>query len=142
MGVKKMGFEGKLYYGVAGSTASTELTNSRDITISTDPERGETTIRGAGTSPPLKTERVTAIALSIDFAMLNDPTDSSLTALRTAAAAGSPVALRGKDYSSGKGLDGDFTLSEKLGKPYKGEQTFDFTATPTNESGREPQAYV
>ena len=50
MAVKKMGFEGKIYYGTAGSTASNELTNSRDITYGFDTGDGETTVRGDGSA--------------------------------------------------------------------------------------------
>jgi len=136
----KMGFEGKIYYGVAGSTASTEITNSRDITYTISSSKAPTTVRGSS-GVPLKTERVVELAVSIEWQMTNDTTDTTLAALRTAAAAGSEVALRTKDYSSGKGFDGDVTLDVKNGKPIGGEQTFDFTATPSKES-RTPQAYT
>jgi hypothetical protein len=47
-----------------------------------------------------------------------------------------------KDKAAGKGFNGDVTLECKEGLPLGGEQTYQFTATPTNEKGREPQAYV
>jgi hypothetical protein len=137
----KMGFEGVLYYGAAGSTAATQITNRRDVNYTIDNEKGDTTIAGAGSTPPIKTARVTAIVLSIEWTMLNRTDDTTLTALRTAAAAGTAVAIRTKDYSSGKGFDGDVILSQKDGMPIAGEQTFVFTAEPTDEN-RTPQAYV
>lgn len=136
-----MGFEGEIYYGAAGSTASTKLTNSRDINYNLDPEKGDTTERGDGSAPPIVTERVAARVVSIDWTMLNKVGDTSLEALRVAAYAGLPVALRLKDYDSGKGYDGDVTLSVAHGKPYRGEQTYQFTATP-NDDQRAPQLYV
>jgi len=134
----KMGFEGLLYYGVAGSTAATQITNARDITLSFTPEKGDTTVRGDGSSPVVNSGRVVAIDHTLSFQMVNKSDDATLTALLTAAAAGTPVALRGKDYSAGKGPDFDYILEVSKGQPYKGEQTIDFTCTPTDEEGRDP----
>lgn len=142
MGVTKMGFEGELYYGTAGTTAATKITNVTDESISIDPEKAGTTIRGTGSAKPINTEQVVAISWQAEWTMLNKTDDNTLEALRVAATAGDPVALRMKDYSSGKGYDGDVTLAVKHGKPLKGEQTYVFTATPTDESGRAPQIYV
>lgn len=142
MANQKMGFEGLLYYGVAGSTASTLITNCKDITVSRDVERGNTTVRGDGSVAPIETEQVTIRKLSIEFTMLNDSTDATLESLRAAVAAGSEVALRGKDYSAGKGPDADFTLSQSDPWTLNGEQAITFTATPSRGSGREPQIYV
>lgn len=141
MAKKLMGFEGIMYYGVAGSTATTQITNAVDLTITRDVEKGDTTVRGDSSVPPIETERVTSRKLQIEITMKNTVGDSVLEALRTAAANGTAVALRGKDYASGKGPDGDFTLSESEPWPLKGEQVVTFTATPSNEN-REPQTYV
>jgi hypothetical protein len=61
-----------------------------------------------------------------------------LEALRVAAAAGTPVALRGLDYTAGKGPDFDYNLEVSNGQPVNGEQTLQFTAEPTEEGGRIP----
>lgn len=141
MPVKKMGFEGEIFYGAAGSTAATKITNSRDITMTYEIEEGATTIRGDGSAPPINTSRVTARTFSIEFEMLVKSDDTSLEALRVAAAAGNPVAIRSKDYASGKGYDGDCILTMNHGAPLKGEQTVRFTAKP-NDDNRVPQLYV
>lgn len=141
MAVKKMGFEGLLYYGAAGSTATTQVTNCQDITISYDIEEGATTVRGSGSSVPINTSRVTALTLSMEWTMLVKSDDSTLEALRVAAAAGTPVAIRGKDYSSGKGPDLDVILTMQHGMPLKGEQTVRFTAKP-NDDSRTPNLYT
>lgn len=142
MAVKKMGFEGLIYYGPAASgTATQQITNSQDITISYDNEEGATTVRGSGSAVPINTSRVTAKSVSIEFTMLVKSDDTILEALRVAEAAGNPVALRLKDHSSGKGPDGDFILSMQHGMPLKGEQTVKFTAKP-NDDLRTPQLYV
>lgn len=132
------GYQGVLYYGTAGSTATNQLTNIKDLSITRDVTRGNTTVRGTGSVPPIETESVTIRKIQVEFNMINDTADAYLTALRAAAAAGTAVALRGKDYSSGVGVDADFTLSEKDGMPLEGEATFDFTAVPTLSGGRTP----
>jgi len=133
----KMGFEGKIYYGVKGSTGATEITNSRDINETFDVDKGDTTVRGAGTSPPIKTSRVVARSYSIEWTMLNKTTDTTLTALLAASVAGTAVAIRTESYSSGLGFDGDCNLSHKFGMPVGGEQTIVFTADP-NAEDRDP----
>lgn len=138
----KMGFEGKLYYGVAGAEASVLIENCRDVNYNTEPDRGDTTTRGLGLAPPVKTSKVVAIGLSIEWTMIQKDNDATLEALRVAAAAGTPVALRTKDYVAAKGFDGDVTLSARKGEPIGGEQTVQFTAEPTDEAGRAPRAYV
>jgi hypothetical protein len=138
----RMGFEGKAYQGVAGATASTELTNSRDITYSVEPQYGDTTARGAGTSPPVTTSKVAARNLTIEITMLNDTADTSVAAMLTAAYAGTPLAIRTKDHASGKGYDGDCSIAASQPWPLAGEQVITFTCTPTRDEGRDPSAYV
>lgn len=137
MAVKKQGFEGILLYGVAGSTAATQVTNSRDISETIDIEEGSTTIRGTGASPPINTSRVTGLTYSLDWQMIDKSDDTTLTALKAAAVAGTPVAIRTKSYASGTGFDGDMILKFKKGTPLKGEQTYDFTGMP-NDDNRTP----
>ena len=129
----KMGYEGILYIGTAGSTASSQVLNCVDLDYDVQPGRGDTTVRGDGTSPPIETSRVTSLKSTITWKMLNKTTDTFLTAMVAAARTGAAVAIRTKSYSSGLGYDGDCTLSVKNGAPLKGEQTFEFTAEATDE---------
>ncbi len=138
----KMGFEGLIYYGATGSTAATLLTNVKDINYNVDLERGDTTVRGDSTTIPIKTEDATLRTVSIEFTMINDITDTAFEAMRVAAAAGTGVAIRTKDYASGKGFDGDCTISMQNGMPLAGEQTTQFTATPSRGYGRAPLIYT
>ena len=138
----KMGFEGLIYYGVKGSTASTLISNRVDVTCDTDPQMAPTTVCGAGTAPPIESEDVCTVKFSATLKMKNlGATDTVLTALRTAAAAGGQVAIRMIDYAAQKGYDGDVNVKESQGLPIGGEQTFDFTFTPNNKL-RAPQLYV
>ena len=138
----RLGFEGRIYWGTAGSTATTEMLSATDISMTITPKKAPTTTRGAGTSAPIETERVVSISISIEFTLLNKSGETHLDTLRAAAAAGTPVSLCMKDSTAGKGFDGDVTLECKEGMPLAGEQTFVFTATPTNEAGREPDPYT
>lgn len=134
----KMAFEGLLYYGAAGSTAGNLLVNVTEATIKIGKSTGDTTSRGNGSGPPVHTERVTEIIPGLEFSMLNRSDDTYLAAMLAAAAAGTPVALRGKDYAAGKGPDMDYILEADNGEPKNGEQTYKFTATPTRDGGRTP----
>lgn len=137
----KMGFEGLMYYGTAGSTADTLISNRVDVAFDTDPQMAPTTVAGAGTSPPIDTEGVCTLKWSATLKMRNDPSDAVLAALRAAAAAGGAVAIRMKDYSAGKGYDGDCNVKMAYGGALSAEQTFDFTFSPNNAL-RTPQLYV
>lgn len=130
MANKKMGFEGLAYYGTAGSTATNLLTNCRDISENLEVEKGDTTVRGDSTVPPMGTEIVTKRTKSIELTMVNDETDTYLEAIRVAANLGNPFALRTKDYSSGKGFDGDVTAALSEPRPLAGEQVITITCTP------------
>lgn len=137
----KRGFEGLAYYGPKGSTASQLIENREDLTYDIDPQMTPTHVAGSGAAPPKEAEAVTSVKFSATLKMKNKQGDSILTALRTAAAAGEPVAFRMKDYVSGKGYDGDVNVKESWSGPLSGGQTYDFTLTPNNLL-REPQYYV
>jgi hypothetical protein len=137
-----MGFQGQLFYGAPGATATTQLTNTTDINFPMDSDTGNTTVRGTGLTIPVETMGVTCIKGTIEFTMINDSADTGLAAMMTAAATGDAVALRLKDFSAGKGPDGDYILKVENALPLKGEQTKKFTATPTRGYGRDPLLYV
>jgi len=141
MAKKRMGFEGKIYYGPAGTTAPTEIGNTGDINYDFDYDAGSTLERGTDGLPPIDHESVTVRKVEIGFKMKNKDSDTTLTALLTAAYGGQPVAIRTKDKAAGKGFDGDCVLKVKHGKPINGEQMFDFTAKP-NDDQRTAQLYV
>lgn len=137
----KMGFEGLAYYGAAGTTATTLISNRRDITFDTDPQMAPTTVAGAGTTPPIECEAVATRKWSCTLNMPHSTSDAVLEALRVAAAAGNAVALRLKSYASGKGYDGDVNVKESFNGPMNGEQVYSFTLTPNNLL-RAPSLYV
>jgi hypothetical protein len=133
----KMSFEGLLYYGAKGSTAATLLTNiAGDVTIKTTTNTAEITPRGDGSGPPVEDAGVVKITHELEFNLLNKTDDASLEAMRVAAAAAEPVALRGKDYAAGKGPDFDYYLTIEKGEPDGGRQTVKITAKATSQGGR------
>jgi hypothetical protein len=142
MAKKYMGFEGEIYYGPAGVTAPTKITNSQDINYELDYDEGDTTERGSGASPPIETIEVTILKISgLTLQMLNKQGDTTLEALLSAAATATPVAIRTKDKAAGKGVDADFFVKWKHGMPLKGQQTLEFTFRPTDRL-RAVQLYV
>lgn len=142
MGLQKMGFEGLIYKGTAGSTAASLLENTKDISVTKEHTRGNTTVRGDSTEAPMQTEDVTVRVASIQWTMIHDTSDTLYEDLCEAADSGEAVAIRTKKHSSGKGFDGDCTITAQDGMPLEGEQTTQFTATPTRAAGRAPQSHV
>lgn len=138
MPTTRMGFEGQLFIGTAGSTAATQVLNATDITETYGNEKGNTTVRGAGTSVPIQTEDVSLLTFQLEWTMIYDTDDSVLTTIMGHAVAGTGFAVRTKDYSSGAGFDGDGTVTVTKGKPLNGEQTRQFTFTPSRGYGRAP----
>lgn len=136
--VKRMGFEGEIYYGAAGSTAATKLTNCRDVTYDNGHEMGDTTVRGSGSSPPIKTARPVARTVSLSWTMLLKTDDTSLTAMLAAARNATAVALRVIPTSGGNGLDADCYISVSNPQPLGGEQTVTFTLTGLEDVDRIP----
>jgi hypothetical protein len=138
MGVKKMGYQGLLYYGTKGSTAATLLTNRVDASYDIDVEVGSTTSAGDGTTVPINTGEATALTGKVTFSKIVDANDSALVALIAAAATGNPVALRFIRYSGVTGLDADCVIKVTQGTPLKGEATVDIEVVALSSSLRTP----
>lgn len=137
-GRKRVSFEGKIYHGTAGSTAATEMGNITEVTENFTAKEAEVTEKGISGIPNTAVE-ITEMSYDISFTMYEKDGDTSLAAIRAAAAAGTPIALRTKAYDSGIGFDGDVVIVSKgLGKPMGGAQTHQFTAK-VNTRLREPQ---
>lgn len=136
--VKKMGYEAKLYYGAAGASASTLITNCRDVTYENGHEMGDTTVRGSGSSPPIKTARPVARTVSLSWTMTLKTDDTALTALLAAARDATVIALKAVPVTSGNGLDADCYISVSNPQPLGGEQTVTFTVTGLEDVDRTP----
>jgi hypothetical protein len=131
----RMGLEAKLYLGTAGATATTLMTNVRDLTEPMAPGSADISSRGS------RVELVGPgmLTYSLQWESNWSDTDTSVQTLYAAAAAGTAVALRTKDFSTGKGVDADFIMTKADHKqPLKEGQKIDFEAKPTDLAGRYP----
>lgn len=135
---EEMGYQLKGYVGTAGQQATTQLTNATDLDYDIATQKGATTSRGTGGLPPITTENVTQRGITITFTLNDDPDDSQTTTLLAAAAAGSPISFLLKTGNDTTLFDGDVNVDKKLNAPLSGPATYDFTLTPTKQSGRAP----
>jgi hypothetical protein len=135
---KKMGYQGRLFYGTKGSTAATAVLKRVDATYGIDVETGSTTSAGDGSAVPITTGEATALTGQITFNMIVDSNDAALVAMRAAAATGNPIALRFIPYTGSTGLDADCVISISQGAPLAGEQTADIEVVALSASLREP----
>jgi len=137
--VTRMSLEAKLYYGTAGSTAATLAENVRDLTSPLAPTKADISSRGSRVALYGPGQIEASLAWESNWRA----DDAFVQAMYAAAIAGTAVALRTKDYSAGKGWDGDFIISKGDKKePLKEGQKIDFEAVPTDLAGRYPQIYV
>lgn len=135
---KKMGYQGLLYYGTKGSTATTQITNRVDMSYEMNVSTGSTTAAGDGSSVPIATGEATTIEVGHTFNMIVDSNDAALVAFRAAAATGNPIALRFLPYSGATGLDADCIISMTQGAPRDGEATVDISVVALSASDRAP----
>lgn len=135
---KKMGYQGRLFYGTKGSTAATPVLKRVDATYDIDVETGSTTSAGDGSAVPIATGEATVLTGTVTFNMIVDSNDAALVAMRAAAATGNPIALRFVSYTGTTGLDADCVIKITQGAPLNGEQTADIEVVALSASLREP----
>ena len=103
-----LGMNAKLYHGAAGGSASTELTNVRNVTLNLEAGEADVTTRANGgwraTAPTLR-------ECSVDFEMVWDPEDTGFTAIKNAFLTNALIALKVLDQADGQGPDGDFSIT-------------------------------
>jgi TP901-1 family phage major tail protein len=103
-----LGMNAKLYHGVAGATAATELTNVRNVTLNLEAGEADVTTRAnsgwRATAPTLR-------ECSVEFEMVWDPADAGFTAMKDAFLTGGLIALKVLDKANGQGPDGDFSIT-------------------------------
>ena len=124
----KLGLDCKAYYGTAGSTAATELTNCKDVTLNLEKGEADVTTRGS-------TWRLTVGTLkdaSVDFTMLWDDTDAGFIAIKDAFFNSTNIALAFLDGAAGEGLDADFSILKfTRNEPLEEAVTVDISVKPT-----------
>jgi hypothetical protein len=130
--MKRMGFEGKLLWGVAGATAGTELTIARDVGYRFEPTEADTSDR----ANKIEMTDVAMVKFAIDFEVNNDDSNAFIAALRTAAATGGAIAFRTRDKAAGWGVDADFIVGDDESQPLKDAQRLRVVCKPTDKAGR------
>jgi hypothetical protein len=128
--MRRVGFEGKLYWGAAGSTATTELGISRDVAYKFDPSLADVSDRAS----IIEYSRTAMVKFSLEIECNNDDSNAFVAAVRVAAAAGGTMAFRTRDKTSGWGCDGDFTIALDESQALKDAQRLKITATPNNDT--------
>ncbi|MCC7409102.1 MAG: hypothetical protein IT442_13625 [Phycisphaeraceae bacterium] len=103
-----LGMNAKLYFGTAGATAATEMTNVRNVTLTLEAGEADVTTRAnqgwRATAPTLR-------ECTCEFEMVWDPADAGFTAIKDAFLAAGTVALKILDKANGQGPDGDFSIT-------------------------------
>ncbi len=128
----RLGMEAKLYWGAAGATASTELTNVKDVTLNLETGEADVTTRGnlgwRATVATLKNG-------SVEFEMVWDTADPGFVALKDAYFNNAPIALAvldGDIAAGGSGLDADFAVTNfSRSEPLEEAITVSVTVKPT-----------
>lgn len=123
-----LGLEAKLFYGAAGATAATEMTNVKDVTLNMETGEADVTTRAA------EGWRLTAATLkeaSVEFEMVWDPSDGGFAAIKQAYFNAEPLALFVSDGNN-NGLDADFVVTSfSRSEPLEEALTVSVTCKPT-----------
>ena len=107
-----LGMNCKLYYGTAGSAASTEMSNVKDVTVTLEAGEADVTTRG---NQGWRATAATLRECTIEFEMLWLPGDDGFEAIRDAYLNGTKVSLAAltgaKSDPGSEGPQGDFTIT-------------------------------
>lgn len=131
------GLTGELLRDAAGATATTEIENVRDVTLTNTTVEADTTSRK---SVNWKSSKVILLESVLTFDMLDDlnDDDGAITAVRTAWSTKASIALYPKDATAGEGLDADWNITSfTRNEPLEDVITYSVEAKPNNED-REP----
>ena len=125
----RLGMEAKIYHGAAGSTATSELTNVKDVTLNLETGEADVTTRGnSGWRATVGTLKDG----SVEFEMVWDSEDTGFAAIKNAYFNNTPIALAILDYENGEGLDADFSITNfSRNEPLEEAITVSVTAKPT-----------
>ena len=107
MAVSHLGADAKAYYGTAGSTANTLMSNIKDVTLNLEAGEADTTTRAGG---GWRSTRPTLLEGTAEFAMQYDPTEGAFSDIKDAFLDKTSIALRFLHAASGEGIDADFSI--------------------------------
>lgn len=127
-----LGLDAKIFYGTAGSTATTELSNTRDVTLNLETAEADVTTRAA------QGWRETVATLkdaSVEWVMIYDTADAGFTAIKDAFFNNTAIALAVLDGVGGSGLDADFSITTfSRDEALEEALTVSITARPTRST--------
>jgi len=136
-----LGMDAKLYIGDPGSTAATEMSNVRDVTLNLEVASADVTTRGDG---GWRVNVPTLRDASLTFQMVWDPEDANFVKVRNAYLPGTDtdaVAFLVLDKEGGQGFDADFMIeSFTRNEELENAVMADVTARPAR-STRAPSWY-
>lgn len=107
----RLGMEATLNYkvgGQAGGGAWTELTNTKDVTLSLEAGEADVTTRA---NNGWRAIVATLKDASVEFEMVWDTADPGFTAIKNAFFDNDPIGLQILDGTSGQGLQADFSIT-------------------------------
>ena len=103
-----LGKDGKLYHGPAGATATLEMANVRDVTLTMEAGTADVTTRAnfgwRATAPTLR-------ECTCEFEMVWLPSDAGFSAVKNAFLSSALIAMKILDKVGGQGPDGDFAIT-------------------------------
>ena len=124
----KLGLDAQLFHGAAGSTATSEMKNCKDVTLNLETGEADITTRAA------EGWRITAATLkeaSLEFEMVWDTSDAGFKAIKDAYFNNTAIALFASD-GDGNGLDADFVVTSfSRSEPLEEALTVSVTCKPT-----------
>lgn len=132
--VKKIGLNGKTYYGTAGSAASNEMDIIKDASLNLASDEVTTGDRGSR----FKTTSLGQTEVSLELTITAATSHAGYRALNNALLAGTALAVKSLDKASGEGIDADFVVASRgEEQPLNGEIAVTF-ALKLNTDLREP----
>ena len=132
-----LGLDAKLFRGAAGSRATTEVTNVKDLTLNLESGEADVTTRA---TKGWKASAATLKEASLEFTILYDTEDADFTAFQAAYFGNTPLALFVSDgQDTAHGLDADFSITAfSVEQPLEEAISVSITAKPT-ASTRAPE---
>ena len=124
----KLGLDAKLFHGVAGTKATSELKNVKDVTLTLETGEADITTRAA---EGWRTYAATLKEGSVEFEMVWDTEDTGFKAIKEAYFNNTPIALFVSDGAE-SGLDADFVVTTfSRSEPLEEALTVSVTCKPT-----------
>lgn len=131
-----LGLDAKLFRGTAGTQATIEVTNVKDVSLSLESGEADVTTRKA---KGWKLSVATLKEASLEITILYDTEDEDFLAFKEAYFSNTPISLFVTDGdTTAHGLDADFSVTGfTVDQPLEEAVTVKVTAKPT-ASGRAP----